>query len=184
VHRHIRRALGMCAAVVFTVVVAQAQPLRINRSGQFWGTWVVKSQPAPGIAIPKLITYHLDSTITGTDSSSGMPNATTATGPLHGVWERTGWLSINGTALMFVFDPKTGVLIALARTRSSLEFAHDFNSFEGKMFLETLPCPSGPPSCPDPLAAGAQWIGWPGMPADGFPVSGTRLEPVTVGPLP
>ena len=35
----------------------------------------------------------------------------------------------------------------------------DFDSFQGKMFLETLPCAAGPPvSCPDPQAANAKWV--------------------------
>ena len=175
-HRHIFRMLGAAALLVFTAAAADSPATGI-RWGQFWGTWVWQTQVVPGVAFPTLITFNIDGTITGADSG-GMTE-----GALHGVWERTGFQSLGGTTLYFMFDAQSGVVMAFARTRSSLNFSKDFNQFQGTMFLETLACPAGPPSCPDPLDPTAQWVAWPGMPADGFPVSGARLQRVPAGPL-
>ena len=103
---------------------------------------------------------------------------------MYGVWERTGWNSLGGTVNFLIFDAPTGTLKAIGRARSSLLFSDDFDHFQGKMFVESLPCPSGPPSCPDPLDPAAKWVAQPGMPSDGISVSGTRLERVAAAPLP
>jgi hypothetical protein len=73
----------------------------------------------------------------------------------------------------------------LGRVRSSLQFADDFESFQGKMFVETLPCTAGPPlSCPDPLDPAAKWtVATPTQPKDGFPVTAVRVARVAAGPL-
>lgn len=76
--------------------------------------------------------------------------------------------------------------MALARSRSSLQFADDFESLQGKMFVEMLPCNAGPPvSCPDPLDPAAKWIlANPAQPKDGFPVTAVRVARVPAAPLP
>lgn len=184
--------------ILFTVVIALAltaaaaadeqQSLRPNalfRWGQPWGTWVWRTYVGPGLTLPALITFHSDGTITGSDATmfGGVPGAETKTTPIHGVWERTGRQSIGGTGLYLIFDSASGVLIAMGRSRSSLQFATGFESFQGKMFVETLACATGPLTCPNPLDPNAQWVAFPGMPQDGFEVSGALLARVPAGPL-
>jgi hypothetical protein len=112
-----------------------------------------------------------------------VPTATTRATPFHGVWERTGWQSIGGTSLYLIFNAAGGLTV-LGRSRSSLQFADDFDHFQGKMFVETLPCSAGPPlTCPDPLDPAAKWAPFPNMPPDGYPVTGARLDRVPAGPL-
>lgn len=152
--------------------------------GQVWGTWVWTTNNR----LPALLTLHIDGTVSVSDGSmfGGLqPNSTIRLTSLHGVWERTGFQSIGGTSLYLIFDATMGLLTAWGRARTSITIADDFNSFQGKMFLETLPCAAGPPvSCPDPLAANAKWVANPNMPPDGFPIAATRLERLPAGPLP
>lgn len=176
----------MTLALVVSAVAAEPQQNRaiFGRWGQIWGTWVWTTNNT----IPALLTLHLDGTLSVSDGRmfGGLqPNSTTRITPLHGVWERTGFQSIGGTSLYLIFDATSGLLTAWGRSRTSITFADDFNHFQGKMFVETLSCAPGPPvSCPDPLAAGANWVRNPNMPLDGLPVSATRLEHVAAGPLP
>lgn len=171
-------------------VAAEAQQARgpFGRRGQIWGTFVWRTHVSPTIANPSLLTLHIDGTVSvSVNDMFGSPTATTRTfrTPLHGVWERTGWQTVGGTSLYLISDSATGTLVSWGRSRTSLTFADDFNSFQGKAFLETLPCDPGPPvSCPDPLSAEAKWKPNGNMPPDGFSVSGVRLERVPAGPLP
>jgi hypothetical protein len=187
----IMRVFKPCIAVTVLAVSAStiaAQPQQnralLGRWGQVWGTWVWTTNNR----LPALLTLHIDGTVSVSDGTmfGGLqPNSTTRATPLHGVWERTGFQSIGGTSLYLIFDATTGLLTAWGRARTSIAFADDFDHFQGKMFVETLPCVAGPPvSCPDPQAAGAKWMANPNMPSDGFPISATRLERVAAGPLP
>jgi hypothetical protein len=175
-------------AVSFAAVagVADAQPrhsILFNRWGQIWGTYVWQTQMGSGNHLPALITFQIDGTAAGSDGSMfGGLNPNVRTTPLHGVWERTGWQSIGGTSLYLVFNATTGVVLKYGRSRSSLEFAPDFNSFQGKMFIESLACDTQF-TCPDPLDPAAKWVANPTMPPDGFPVTGERLERVAAGSL-
>jgi len=187
-----RRFILFSAIAVGLAAVAVAADAQISRStpfgrwGQVWGTWVFLTTYPSGNVIPTLVTYHLDGAITGSDGTmfGVLSSATVRITPLHGVWERTGFQSIGGTSLYLVFNA-TGGLIGWGRARSSLQFADDFDSFQGKMFVETLPCTLGPPvSCPDPQDPAAKWVvANPAMPKDGFPVSGARVVRVPAGPL-
>ncbi|MBZ5622226.1 MAG: hypothetical protein LAQ69_26380 [Acidobacteriia bacterium] len=184
------RRFNVYAGVITLMVAASAvaaepqQSRAFGRWGQVWGTWVWTTNNQ----IPALLTLHLDGTVSVSDGRmfGGLqPNSTTRLSPLHGVWERTGFQSIGGTSLYLIFDATTGLLTAWGRSRTSITFADDFDHFQGKMFVETLPCAAGPPvSCPDPQATGAKWVANPSMPPDGFPISATRLERVPAGPLP
>lgn len=176
---------GLVGGLATLAITAKSQSLRaFGHWGQYWGTWVWQTQFGPGVALPALITLHIDGTVAGSDGTmfGGTPNSTTRTTPLHGVWERTSAQSIGGTSLYLVYNAATGVLMAYGRARTSLQFADDFDHFQGKMFVETLPCP-GPTSCPDPLDPAAKWVAFSGMPADGFPVTATRLERVPAAAL-
>jgi len=181
---------AIAAGLTAATIAASAQTPRSIWSGhwgQVWGTFYFLTTYPSGNVIPTIVTYHVDGTITGSDGTmfGAMPTATTRMTPFHGVWERTGFQSIGGTSFYLVFNA-TGGLSALGRVRSSLQFADDFESFQGKMFVEMLPCTQGPPvSCPDPLDPAAKWVvATPTQPKDGFSVTAVRIARVPAGPLP
>lgn len=184
--RHMILIVGVVLAATALAVTAESQTPRANlysHWGQIWGTYVWQTQMVPGNHLPALVTFHVDGTITGSDGSMfGALKSTIRTTPLHGVWERTGWQSVGGTSLYLVFDATTGAVMKYGRTRSSLQFADDFNHFQGKMFVESLTCDMQF-TCPDPFDPAAKWVPNPTMPPDGFPVTGARLERVPAGPL-
>ena len=180
---------AIAAGLAATTTTAAAQTSRsigFGHWGQVWGTFYFLTTYPSGNVIPTVVTYHVDGTITGSDGTmfGVTPSATTRLTPFHGVWERTGFQSIGGTSFYLVFSA-TGGLIAVGRVRSSLQFADDFESFQGKMFVEMLPCTQGPPvGCPDPLDPAAKWVlATPTQPKDGFPVSAVRVARVPAGPL-
>ena len=184
------RRLMACSGLIALFVAASAiaaEPQQ-NRGpwghwGQFWGTWVWTTNNR----LPGLVTFQFDGTMVVSDGSMFggiIPNSTTRMTPLHGLWERTGLQSIGGTSLWLIFDSNTGMIMGWGRSRSTLQFADNFDHLQGKMFVETLACAAGPPvSCPDPLDSAVKWVANPNMPQDGFPVSATRLERVEAGPI-
>ena len=124
---------------------------------QPWGTWAWSTQRPVGGALPALITYNKDGTLTGSDGvmyGLNYPPAVIATkeSGLHGVWERTGPHEFRGTSLWLQFDPN-GNAIGWGRSRSDLEFV-DADHITGTMWLDSLPCPT-PFTCPDPVDT--QW---------------------------
>jgi hypothetical protein len=139
--------------------------------------------------LPALVTLHVDGTVSvadGTMFGGILPGSTRRMTPLHGVWVRTGWQSIAGTSLYLIFDTTSGLISAWGRARTTLQFADDFNSFQGKMFAETLACApapvaASPVSCPNPLDPAAKWVP---QENGGFDVSGTRIAVVSPGSLP
>ncbi len=187
-----RRLILFCAAALGLAFATPAADAQTSRSiwsghwGQVWGTFYFLTTYPNGNVIPTLVTYHVDGTITGSDGTmfGAMPTATVRITPLHGIWERTGFQSIGGTSLYLVFNAAGG-LTAVGRARSSLQFADDFESFQGKMFVEMLSCTAGPPvSCPDPLDPAAKWVlANPAQPRDGFPVAAVRVARIPAGPL-
>ena len=180
-----RRLALMGALGVVSILLAYGQHMgAFNRAGQAWGTFAWRTTVGPGFSSPALVTFSADGTVIGSDGTmfGGMPITATLASPFHGAWVRTNWRNVAGTSLWLVFDT-AGVRIAWGRSRSSLEFALNFDSLEGKMFIETLPCPT-PLTCPDPTNSAAKWVPVPNMPADGFSVTATRVEPVKAGPLP
>ncbi len=184
-----RRSI-LFSALAMATFAANAQTgrsLAFGHWGQVWGTFYFQTTYPNGNVLPTLVTYHVDGTLTGSDGTmfGALPTATIRSSPLHGVWERTGFQSIGGTSFYLIFNA-TGGLTALGRARSSLQFADDFDSFQGKMFVETLPCTQGPPvSCPDPLDPAAKWVlANPAQPKDGFTVSAVRVARIPAGPLP
>ena len=147
------------------------------------GTWVVWAEPSPGIRVPALHTYHSDGTITSSDvlSFGGLPGVSIRITPLHGVWERTGHNAFATTNLILVYDASSSLLIGFGRARATASFTgNDANQISGTAYVEFLPCPS-PFACPDPQAAGAAWVPFPGIPPS-LPVTATRLRLVP-GPL-
>lgn len=180
-----RWMLSLMAVAAVLVAVSSLWPASAQSAGAVpWGSWAWRTHLAPTASLPALVTFHADGTVTGSDGLmfGGLPGSPTRMSPIHGVWEHTGRHSIGGTSLYLVFDAPSGVLIAIGRARSSLHFVTDFDHLQGRMFLESLPCPS-PVACPDPLAEDAGWISYPGMPPDGFAVSATRVHRVPAGPL-
>ena len=181
---------AIAAGLTAVTIAANAQSSRsfaFGHWGQVWGTWVWTSAFSNG-NIPGLIIFNVDGTISGADASMfGLtPAGTVRASPMYGVWERTGFQSVGGTSLYFVYNA-TGGLIGWGRARSSLQFSDDFNSLQGKMFVEMLSCSAAAPpvSCPDPQDPAAKWTpANPAQPKDGWAVTAVRLDRVPAGPLP
>jgi hypothetical protein len=176
-------AITTVAVAAFLTIPANSQVRSAAKWGQFWGTFLHQVHRGPGQSMPALITLQIDGTVTGAPGSmfGAVPNATTRFGPIHGVWQRTGWKTLAGTSLFITYDVN-GVLTGFRRSRCSLEFSDDFNSYQGTEFMEDLSCSSAV-GCPDPFAPAATWVAVSNMPVTGFQVSGTRVELVTAGPL-
>jgi hypothetical protein len=177
------------SALVLAVTAVPATPQQaFGHWGQVWGTWVWRTNNL----LPALVTLHIDGTLSVSDGlmfGGLLPNSTTRMSPLHGAWERTGWQTIAGTSLYLIFDSATGLITAWGRARTSIQIADSFSSFQGKMFVETLPCaagqaPDAPVTCPNPLDPAAKWVAQPNLPKDGFDISATRLAVEPAGPLP
>jgi hypothetical protein len=185
-----RRSLHIAAALTATLLLATAaarsQTRRIDHKprGQFWGTWVHQVQVGPGLTVPALAIFSAEGAVTGVGGLlfGGLPDNPLHGSPIYGVWEKTGRASLGATTFSYFFDAATGVLLGYERHRASLDFGADFDSYHGVEFIETLSCPL-PLTCPDPLDPAAEWIPLPNMPDTGFPVSGTRVEPVAAGLL-
>ena len=151
------------------------------------GTWVVWVEltvsPGVQVQVPALHTYHSDGTITSSDvlSLGGLPGNPFRITPMHGVWERTGPSVFATTSLFLVYDASSSLLIGFGRARTTLSFAKDDpDQASGTAKAEFLLCLS-PFACPDPQAADAAWVSFPGFPPS-LPVTATRLRLVQ-GPL-
>jgi hypothetical protein len=121
---------------------------------QPWGTWAWSTHRPAGGAFPALVTYNRDGTLTGADvlmNGITFPPAVNPTrmSPFHGVWERTGPHSFRGMSLWMQYDV-SGNVTAWGRSRSDLHFVDDADHVEGRMWIDSLPCPT-PFTCPDPL---------------------------------
>ena len=167
---------GTVLAVASTVTAQNSQ------HPQIWGTYVWQTQTTMGPA-PSVLTLHIDGTSSLSDGNMfGGSNPANRLTPGRGVWERTGDHSFGGTSLWLIADATTGVVKRFGRSRVTAEFV-DFDHFQGKLFVETLACPT-PFTCPDPLTAPASaWVASPAMPTGGFSISAARLERVPAGPL-
>jgi len=159
-------AIAMMAAVV--IIPANSQGLRQSRVGQIWGTFVHYSDLGPGQRYPiGLVKVDIDGTFIA--------------GTVHGVWERTGFRTVNFTGLVLQWDA-TGNLVGMERHRCYFEYSPDFNSYKGREFGETVSCPT-PGTCPDPLDPTTEWVATSWTGPTGLPVTGARLEVVAPGPL-
>ena len=176
-----RRMILIATATAAVLVSVSANAQGPPRWGQFWGTWAHKVHIGPGAHLPALLTFNIDGTITGADPRTfgGVPNNPNRYGPIHGVWERTGWRSIGTTVFIFIYNASTGVLSGYQRNRCSVEFSQDFNRYTATEFMETTACET-PTSCPDPLDPATKWTPLPNMPQSG---SGTRVIRLPGGPL-
>jgi len=147
------------------------------------GTWVVWAEIQSGVRVPTLHTYHSDGTITSSDvlSLGGLPGNPFRITPMHGVWERTGPSVFATTSLFLVYDASSSLLIGFGRARTTLSFAKDDpDQASGTAKAEFLLCLS-PFACPDPQAADAAWVSFPGFPPS-LPATATRVRLVQ-GPL-
>lgn len=172
------------AAAGGAVLLMLGTPAHAQVSGssdtQFVGTWIHNVEMMPGASAPALVTIHADGTLMVSSSFMfGWPGGPGGFSPIHAVWEKAGLKSIAITSIFFVFDAN-GMMTGYQRNRCSLWLGHDRDSYTGVEFMETLPCPAGAFSCPDPLDPAATWTPNPGMPADGYPTSGARLKVVRV----
>lgn len=177
-----RRSLGIAVTAIVGMLAIPANAQGPSNDNQVWGVWVHKIH-IPAGHIPGLVTNHFDGTSSVSSSLmfGGLSGGTKLQSPIHNIWEKAGPSSIVRTSLFFTFD-ENGVLTGYQRNRTRVTFSRDFKSYTGKEFMETLACPS-PVTCPDPLDPTATWTPFPGMPSDGFTVSGKRASIVPPGPL-
>jgi hypothetical protein len=157
-------AIAMMAAVV--IIPANSQGFRQSRVGQVWGSFVHWPDLGPG-KYTALVKINIDGTFIA--------------GAVHGVWEKTGFSTVNFTGLLQQFDA-AGNLVGLERHRCYFEYSSDFNSYKGMEFAETVKCPT-PLTCPNPLDPTIKWTPaqWTGP--NGVPVTGARIEVLAPGPL-
>lgn len=152
--------IGIMALAVATAVTVPAQNPKpfCAKGATLIGTWAWQTMlpvdPNHQLPLPALVTYHQDGTVTGADGMmfGGIPANPYRYTPLHGVWERTGHHTFRGTGLFLRFDAATGILVAIVRTRSHIEFGADFDHINGTMHGDLLSC-STPLTCPDPTSA-------------------------------
>ncbi len=174
------RSLTLIASAVLLVIVLAASAnsqATGTANNHFWGTWIHNVELFPGGTAPALVTIHSDGTMSVSSSFMfGMPGMPIRMSPIHTVWEKTGPKSIAATSIFFVFDAD-GVMTGYQRNRCTLTASDDFNSYTGKEYMDTLACPAGAFSCPDPTDPAAVWVPNQGMPAGGYPASARRLQP-------
>ena len=166
-------AVVVLAAVLFLPVSGYAQGTGSNQN-QPWGLWSQKIPVGPGLSIHEVLSFHFDGTLTGTGSLlfGGVPPFGVArASSIHGVWQKTGPRTIEGTAYAYNFDSVTGIVSNYVRSRWTIEFSADFNSYTGTASLATLACPT-PLTCPDPANPSAVWT--PRF--SGFTILGSRLN--------
>ncbi len=163
-------AVAIMAALIIIPANSQGLAQSKNRVGEIWGTFVHWPDFGSGQRYTTPVTINVD----GTFIAGGAPT-------VQGVWERTGFRTVNFTGLLQQFDA-TGNLVGLERHRCHFEYSSDFNSYTGIEFSEAVPCPT-PLTCPNPLDPAVEWTPVPWMPATGVPVTGVRLEVVPPGPL-
>ena len=154
-------------------------------AGQPWGTWywVTDISAATGIngsTLPTVITFHEDGTLACAEGNSfgGFPGAVLVYSAGLGTWEKERRGTFRATRLGFVFDKATGVLKGIGRSRFTFKYAGDFDQITGTLFVETLPCSTGPMFCPDPFDPDAVWT--PASPPGGFPATATRMNALPV----
>jgi hypothetical protein len=167
--RLLSHAMAIAAVVVFLTMPANSQG-PADYQPHFCGTWL---HTVPGMPVPALVTLNFGGTLnisSGFMFGYGMP---TRLSPIHGVWAQTGPKRIAATSLFFIFND-AGVLTGYQRDRCILKFSHDFDSYEGTEYMETVQCSSS--GCPDPLDPATEWTPFYGMPSNGFPVSAKRVK--------
>ena len=178
--------LALAAATLIAGSGSRAAAQDFNRP-LLVGTWAWQTAlpVAPGVEmpLPALVTYHDDGTVSVADATmfGGLPptaNPYRYT-PGLGVWQRAGRWGYSGTVLYLRFDPATGILLGILRSRGHIEFGADFDHIQGTVHLDFLSC-SSPLTCPDPVSAPPEaWQSY--GPVSDFSFTATRLHVV---PLP
>jgi hypothetical protein len=172
-HRLLKAA---AAALVLAALPLLASPsLVADNRHEIAGTWLVWASPMPGVRVPLIQTLSPEGTIVTSDVTmfGGLPGVSIRATPMHGVWERTSRNVVSTTNLALIYDAPSSVLIGFSRSRATSSFDRH-GDIAGTVIVEFLACPS-PVACPDPLAADATWIPFPGFPPS-FTFTGKRLS--------
>lgn len=174
--KHVSRPFAAALAVAALLLISPSAVAGADTQ-TLTGTWVLWAKLPTGGRVPALHTYHSDGTITSSDTLSlgGLPGVPIRMTALHGVWERTGPSTFAATNLVLVYDASSSLLIGFGRARATVSFSkEDPGQGSGTAHMEFLACPS-PVACPDPQAADAAWVPFPGFPPS-LQVTGTRLR--------
>jgi hypothetical protein len=147
------------------------------------GTWYLSTEVGPGATLPALVTYNIDGTLTYVDAFlfGGVELLPFKVSPFLGVWRPTGNGRFGGTSFGLLFEPTSNVAVAIMRARSALRFDGSRDRVVGKIYVETVMCPT-PVSCPDPTDPSVVWTP-AGDPVNGFAVVLTRASRVPALPL-
>jgi len=189
-----RRLISICVAAAITVAIllvaipkSYTSPTE-NQGAQIVGSWYClfdfSPYAGPGTANPGLGTFFRDGNASYTPGFMfglfpGHPEATT---PSHGTWITTGPRTFSSTTMAMRFDRVSGVLVGLARARTSFQLADDVDHVGGILYYEKVDCVA-PVVCPDPMDPATVWT--PDNPPGGpWHFTGTRIRPLPVGPLP
>jgi hypothetical protein len=178
-HRLLKAAT---VAVVLAALAYLASPTLVaDNRHEIAGTWMVWATPFPGMHVPLLQTLSPEGTIVSADVTmfGGLPGVPIRATPMHGVWERTSRNVVSTTNLALIYDASSSLLIGFSRSRATSSFDRH-GDIAGTVVVEFLACPS-PVACPDPLAADATWVPFPGFPPS-FPFTGKRVQVVEVQP--
>jgi hypothetical protein len=176
--------LGLAVSTLVVRTGSRAADQELPRA-VLQGTWAWQTllplAPGEQLPLPALVTFHADRTISVADATmfGGLPAANPYRyTPGLGVWEHTGEQEFSGTALYLRFDPATGNLLGILRSRSHIAFETDFNHIKGTMHLDFLSC-SSPLTCPDPVSAPAgAWQAYSSV--SDFSFTATRLQLVAM----
>ena len=164
-----RRTVFMSAAVAAALAFTIPANAENGNGGQFAGAFVTRGDYGGGLVGTAYIALHSDGTVTQTSSNPAYSS-------IHGVWEKTGPKTIRVTEYTFI--AVSGAFWGIGRSRWELEFSEDFNTFKGTAYLEGVQCMSDL-TCPDPLDPNTPW-----GPGHVRSLTGTRMVPLPVGPLP
>jgi hypothetical protein len=184
-----RRFLLPIVILVMAAAPLSAQPagpMSAPRvAGQPWGTWywvtdISAMTGINGTSLPTVVTFHEDGTLACAEGNSfgGFPGAGLVYSGGLGTWEKERRGTFNATRLGFVFDKASGVLKGISRSRFAFQYAGRFDEITGTLFVETLPCSTGPMTCPDPLDPDAVWM--PASPPGGFPATARLVHTLPV----
>jgi hypothetical protein len=188
-----RRFISICGVAAFAVAIllvtipksytSTAQ----SRGAQIVGSWYClfdfSPYAGPGTANPGLGTFYRDGNASYTPGFMfGLfPDTPEATSPSHGTWVNTGPRTFASTTMALRFDRVTGVLVGIARARTSFQFGDDFDQVQGTLLYEKVDCVA-PIVCPDPMDPATVWT--PDNPPGGWQFTGKRIRPLPAGPLP
>ncbi len=132
-----RTAFGVVALIVMTTagmgaISASADEPAATNANQLVGSWIATVDRGPSLPpLRSLVTYSEGNTVIENANVGA-----TVRSAAHGAWERIGGRTYGTTTEFFRYDPVSGAYAGTIRIRSTLELAHDGQSFTGVAVAE------------------------------------------------